>query len=130
PGRAALRAPPAVRQPVLDGHSRRADRDDHGLGVLRDPGLRAGALAGPGGSGRGDVLRLLVRPRRPRRRRPRQARRPHQHHDGLPPLPVPVVARTPYRVSSSSSWRVAALSYLARRCAPLTLVLSLAEVSW
>ena len=69
----------ALRRPVLDRRADRADRRDHGVGLLGHPGLCAGADARPGRHGRRHVLRLRLRHGGHRRRRAGLARRPHQH---------------------------------------------------
>ena len=74
------------------------DRPDPGLGLLRDPGLCAGAAAGPGRHGRGHVLRLLVRPGRTGRRGAGRDRRLDQHRHRLPGLLVPAADRAAHRV--------------------------------
>ena len=48
PRRLSVHLRAAVRQPVLDRHPDGGDRPDPRVGVLGDPGLRAGARAGTG----------------------------------------------------------------------------------
>ena len=101
PGRGALHARVAVRQPVLDGRPHHRHRHDHGERLPGHPGLRAGAAAGQGRHDRRPVLRGFLRPRRDQRGPAGGARRRHQHRHRLPDLRLPAAARPAHLVPAA-----------------------------
>ena len=78
---------------TADRRPEHADRLHHRLGVLGDPGLRAGTGAESSRHDLGAVLRTCLRHGRLRGRSPRHIRRPHQHRLSLQGVRVPARAR-------------------------------------
>jgi MFS transporter, FSR family, fosmidomycin resistance protein len=88
PGCRAVHPAAAAREPDVDGRADGGDRTDPGIGVLGDPGLRAGTDSGPGRHDLRIVLRLCVRHGRHRRGRARPIGRHARHRVCLPAVRV------------------------------------------